>query len=246
MKHLMLALLLSQAADTEMARIDEWAKGQPENGPGRIGVGDEYFKAVRKFPKERSRFMDKANEWWAKGWPDLDAIWKMKARERLSKVYAAATPAPERKLPVTGWTAIGGAKADSLRVRTGSSALHLKIARKDGGLADIGGSESFDVIAGTEIEVTAWVLTDGTDGSEDKFGFVLYDAKGKSLATKELLASKDTPVWTKLSEKFELPKGAVRGKFGILISSKVGDIWYDDFSVKVDGKEQLPNGSFER
>jgi len=45
--------------------------------------------------------------------------------------------------------------------------------------------------------------------------------------------------------KNEIPSNIVFITVGILKRSKAGTIWVDDFSVKLDGKESVKNGSFE-
>jgi len=241
---IMLPLALQGYEESSQKLADDLAKA--DTAPAKVAVADEFVKLAKKFPKQRQEAIDGASSAYRAAWPDLDPVWKMKTRERLARLYVPLAPVPEKKLPVAGWGAISGAKADSLRVHSGSASLHLKIARKDGGLADMGGTDFFEVKPGKELELSAWVLTDGTDGLDDKFGFVLYDAAGKSLVTKELVAPKDIPAWTRLSDRFEVPAGAVKAKIGILVSSKGGDLWWDDFSVKIDGKEQLRNGGFEK
>lgn len=243
MKHMLIAILLSQASDAEMARIDEWAKGQPENGPGRIGVGDEYFKAVKKFPKERARFMDKANEWWAKGWPDLDPIWKDKTRESLRRIYAGQ-PAPAKGLRDWGVGQFVKADCASTCVRSGLYSMRLLPQKTNIGLAEAA-TTRFAVKGVKEISASLWSLSDGTDGGETAVIHV-YDGRGKEVATALFNIPSDTPVWIKCEAKVTLPDDAATATFIYLSSSKKGTVYVDDLSIKGDAKELLPNGSFDR
>jgi len=100
-------------------------------------------------------------------------------------------------------------------------------------------------VQGKELELTAWMLSDGTDSIGDKVNFTVADATGKNLLTKEIPIGADTPVWVRLTEKFTLPPGPARAKIMFLVSSTKGAVYVDDVSIKVDGKEMLPSGSFE-
>ena len=96
-----------------------------------------------------------------------------------------------------------------------------------------------------EVEVTYWVLTDGTDRLGDKIAVGVYNRAGNLLLIKEPTFPKDTPVWTKYVHKVELPEGSSLLKISILIDSSKGAILFDDFSVKIDGKDVMYAG-FEK
>jgi hypothetical protein len=235
-------LLALQTADGELARIDDWSKTQPDNGPGQIGVGDEFYRAAKKFPKDRQRFLDKANEWWAKGWPNLDEFWKDKTRANLRKIYAGPMAAPR---PLRDWAQGQFVKAElsSAAAHSGGSSMRLAPQKINPGLAEAV-TMTFKVKAAKDLAVSFWTYSDGTDGGETAVVHV-YDAKGKEIATALFSFAADTPVWVKAEAKLPLPDGADTVKFIYLTSSKVGVIHVDDVSAKVDGKETLRDGGFE-
>lgn len=238
----LLVLLVLQTADGEMARLEEWAKAQPDNGPGCVGIGDEYYQVAKKFPKDKQRFLDKANEWWAKGWPNLDQFWKDKTRANLLKIYAGPNVAGR---PLRDWAQGQFAKADvaSTCVHSGAGAMRILPQKTNIGLAEAV-TLPLKLTAAKECVVSFWSLSSGTDGGETAVLHV-YDAKGKEVATGVFSIPSDTPVWTKVQTTVTLPPGAERANFIYLTSSKTGTIYVDDLSVKLDGKETARDGGFE-
>jgi hypothetical protein len=236
-------LLLSlQAADNEMTRIEEWAKTQPDSGPGRIGVGDEYYKAVKKFPKEKARFMEKANEWWAKGWPDLDAVWKEKTRESLKKIFATSAPSKGvvadwkgEKVTASGERVHSGMFASKIQFPKGNEGNWLHMLKWEGQLPN-------NVV---EVVVTAWVLSDGTNSVNDDMKPHLTGPNGEIIYSTGTPIPMDFPLWKKLEVKVPA-KGASTLRLFFEFQSRLGTVYVDDVSVKADGKELLLNGGFEK
>lgn len=238
----LLLLLAIQTADGELARIEEWAKAQPDNGPGCIGVGDEYYQAAKKFPKDRQRFLDHANEWWSKGWPNLDTFWKDKTRVNLRKIYAGPGGAGR---PLREWTSGQFVKADvsSAVVHGGGSSMRLLPQKTNIGLAEAV-TLTLKVKGAKELVGSFWTYSDGTDGGETAVIHV-YDGKGKEIATALFAVPSDTPVWVNAKATVSLPDGAETAKLIYLSSSKAGAIYVDDVTVKADGKELVHDGGFE-
>jgi hypothetical protein len=238
-------LVALQGADAEFARIEDWSKTQPDSGPGAMGIGDEYYKAAGKFPKDRSRFMDKANEFWLKAWPALDQFWKDKTRENLKKIYASHGFAGARTLPKTEWMT-DGASITSERVHTGNFAVKLIMPKGNEGNFHQPLKTDLKIPIGTkEVEVSAWVLSDGTDKFDDAIKPTLSDIDGKVLAAPGGAIPIDVPIWKKVSLKIPAAR-AVRLLLIFEFKSRQGVVFIDDVSVKFDGKEALPNGGFER
>lgn len=245
MKTIMMAFLLSlQAADAELTRIEEWSKTQPENGAGRIGVGDEYYKATKKFPKDKAKFMEKANEWWAKGWPELDAVWKDKTRENLKKIFA--TPAPARALTVGDWKSVDKMVASGERVHSGMSAAKISFPKgNEGSWLHMLKWEGQLPAGVQEVVVTAWVLSDGTNNVNDDMKPHLVGPNGEIIYSTGTPIPMDFPLWKKLEVKVPA-KGAVRLHLFFEFQSRLGTVYVDDVSIKADGKELLTNGGFEK
>lgn len=228
---ILLALLLLTQADAEFARLEEWAKAQPDNGPGRVGVGDEYWKAAKKFPKERMRFMDKANESWASGWPMLDAVWKDKTRENLRKLYCVS--------------AFSKGNVSGERVRSGVLAARLPMPKGNEGNYHQPLKLDVAIPAGAKsIEVSAWVLADGTDSTNDDMKPCVSSGAGKLLSATGSPIPMDLPVWTRISQTIK-GDGAQKLSLVFEFQSRSGTVYVDDVSVKVDGKELLRDGGFE-
>lgn len=230
MKSLLLFLLALQTPEAELERLEAWAKTQPENGPGKVSVGDEYYKASKKFPKERLRFIDKANEAWTSGWPMLQDVWKDKVRQNLRKMFQAQGPvAPLPKLWITD-----GASASPERVRTGRFGAKI-LATKDGALHH-SLKATFTVPSGVkQVEVSAWVLTDETESSEDDLKVVAYGSGGNVVKADGASIPQDMPAWTKLS--VTLPtEGAQKITVYFEFRSTKGVAFVDDIDVKAGDK----------
>ncbi len=237
----LIVLLALQTADAEMSRIEEWAKSQPDNGPAKIGIGDEYYKAARKFPKDRVRFMDRASDSWAAGWPDLDEFWKDKTRENLKKIYTSPAGAATRAISKE-WT-VETVAVSGERVRSGAFSARITMA-KDGALHHAM-KMSVNVPAATlSAEISAWVLTDGTDSTEDDLKVITNNAEGKLLSAPGVGFSKDLPVWRQSKITVSCEKVSKLMVF-FEFQSKKGVAFVDDVSVKLDGKEMVKDGGFE-
>lgn len=244
MTTLLIALLL-QAADAELSRIEEWAKGQPDNGAARVGVGDEYWKSSKKFPKDRLRFVDRANEAWATGWPMLDAFWKDKTRDNLKRLYASAAGPAVRPLAKGEWISDGAAVSGE-RVRSGVASARIPMPKgNEGNYAQPLRCDIKLPAGAKELEVSAWVLADGTNSANDDMKPVVTGAGGKLLSAAGTAIPMDVPVWTPVSQKLKVD-GAVKVSVYFEFQSRQGIVFVDDVSVKCDGKELLANGGFER
>jgi hypothetical protein len=98
---------------------------------------------------------------------------------------------------------------------------------------------------GKTYEFSAWVLPDGTDAAEDQVAVTIFNQGGTPVDVKRLFIPQDQPWWQKVEVKFEMPRGAAILWVQIASASKAGNLFVDDMSLKVDGKETLKNPSFE-
>jgi hypothetical protein len=242
--HLLLLVAL-QTADGELSRIEEWSKSQPENGPGAVGIGDEYFKASKKFPKEKQKFIDHANEWWSKGWPNLDQFWKDKARENFKKLYASPAGGATKPLSKPEWTGDGSVVTGE-RVHSGNFAAKMAMPKgNEGNFAQPLKTEVKVPPGAKEIEISAWVLADGTNNANDDMKPLVYGAGAKLLSATGTAIEMDIPVWRKISQTVSA-EGATRVQVVFEFQSRQGVVFVDDVSIKCDGKEILTNGGFEK
>jgi hypothetical protein len=215
-----------------------------------VGLGDEWVKAAKSYPALSTKIYDHASDWYAKAFPKLDALWKTKVREQGKKLAASRPPGPAKKFP-SNWV-IGNLSIKAIPSADGSIAhtgsYSIKLPEKD--LANPKVDVAFEtdripVQPKQKVEVTVYGLADQTDDPGDSFYVHLFDATGTGVGTFAAVVPIDMPVWRKFEIKGEIPANIVFITVGILKRSKAGTIWVDDFSVKLDGKESVKNGSFE-
>ena len=205
-----------------------------------LEAGDLWAQAMSKNRPLRQPCLDRASYWYARAWSDLDALYQMKLRERLVKLYAPVAPGGG-KLP-QGWSS-PQFSAGASRVHSGGGALRVA-SKKDGKLASLG---MLDVPAtrGKVFEFSAWVSSEGTDAQADKIKVALLDAQRKPVWVKEYFIAPDMPVWVRVGDKIDAPDGAMTLNLEVLGNSTKGCLWIDDVSAKIDGKELLKGGNFE-
>lgn len=218
------------------------------NGPMMVEVGDDAVKLAAKFPKKRQEAIDLASEWYGKAWPSLDDVWKAKLRDRLARLYAPVAQGRSGGIPA-GWSGSADttskAEVSGSCVHTGVRALSITPSTS-GKLVDALGSPSVVVKGGKSLEFSAWVLSNKTNASGDKIQVQVTAADGRNVFIKEYPIQTDTPIWTKISETIVLADGATQARASFLTASSKGFILLDDVSFKLDGKELLPTGGFER
>jgi hypothetical protein len=215
-----------------------------KNGVALVQVGDLWTQAVAKNKPIRQACLDRAGHWYAKAWPDLDDAGKAKLRDRLSKLYAVQGPVgvvKEMGFGTAGKTKIGPASGSA---RSGTASLKLDVGN-DAGLRDVGGTQSIELRPG-DVEVSFWVLTDGTDTIDDKVSVVFLDGDRKAVERFETHLLKDIPIWVRYTKSLTLPEGTGSCKLNILLASHKGTIRIDDISIKQKGKELIPWGGFEK
>lgn len=221
--------------------------------PMKVGMGDEWVAGAKKFPALFRIFYDRAGYWYMKAWPDLDLVWRQKMRAQATKLAAARPPGGAKKGLPTDWSneALPGAKPSELDgtiSRTGS--YSLKMFPADEKVKDSVSRFRSTRIAippgGKTLEISAWVRSDGTENGADRMFMFYVDPTGTGIGTIGPFIPVDMPFWTRVYQKVDqIPPNVVRLDYGASMSSKQGNIWIDDMSVKIDGKEVLKNGSFE-
>lgn len=242
MKTLMvgLALLLQQGFDESMKKLADDLAAAP-NGASKVGVGDEFVKLTKKHPKKRAELIDAALDCYAKAWPDLDPLWKTKLRENVRRICAG--PQGNRVMPVGDWKPDQAVLSGEL-VHAGASSA--KITMYKDGATRLQLTAAVLLPADSKmLEVTAWVLSDGTNAAIDGLQVQVDDGTGKILAAPGAMIDPDFPVWRKLAHSIEVPKGGKRATLIFVFSSSKGIVYVDDVSAKCDGRELLKNGGFE-
>lgn len=220
-----------------------------ETSAQKVGMGDEWVKAARSFPALNRIFYDRASQWYGLAWPALDSIWKDRTRIQLRKILQNPTIADPKTLVVpSGWKAYDNAQKGaptSKASRNGKNSYQVMGAKTATGTMVSPIEQAISVTPGKEAEVTAWVLSDGTESVQDHVSLGFWGQGGRLLDAKPLNLRPDEPWWQKLSLKFTIPKDSILIRLQLVLDSKSGTVFFDDISVKVDGKELVKNGSFE-
>lgn len=216
----------------------------------KVTMGDEWVNAAKKFPTLNRIFYDRAAQWYTKGWAGLEGAQKEKARIQGQKLSASRPPGNVRKGVPAGWVPDPGisgnaAESDATIARTGSYSVKVPPGRKD-----VQGSASafrsiFIPISGNMAELSAYVRSDGTENGADSIYILFWNNNNDLLGAPKTVIPIDTPFWNRTSFGAVIPKDATRLQVQASNYSKNGNIWVDDVSVKVDGKEIIKNGSFE-
>lgn len=216
----------------------------------KIGMADEWVAAARKFPALNKIFYSRASKFYTEAWPDLSDVWKIKAREQGNKLSASRPQGGPRKALPSGWASSVGLSGrpsvlDGTISRTGS--YSVKLVPGDEKVAGAMSSFKSDMaqVSKGQMEVTAYVRSDGTDNGTDRAALVFFDSKLGVVSSSQAVIPIDTPFWTPLTIKAAVPENAIRVSVEFFNYSKKGNIWVDDVSMKFNGKEILKNGSFE-
>lgn len=221
-----------------------------KTGPEMIGIGDSWIEAGDKRTELKKSCRERAIHWYAKAWPLVEDPWKLKLRLQLRKL-AAPPPGSEKSKKSAGnpagWSGFHMAYLEAGFARSGVRSMRLIASRSEKSPDEYSGfsSISFPVTPGTKVAVSGWVFTDGTD-RDSHFDVRFFDSSGKFLGQRGPFAAADAPWWQYVSGEVDAPQEAVRVNLQISMTSFSGAFWVDDLSLKIDGKEFLQNGGFEK
>ncbi len=212
-----------------------------------VEIADAWVKAMSKAGPARQACLDRAGIHFAAAWPKLDAFGRVQTRERLGKLYAPTGGGRLSQEALAGWGGVQGAAA---RVEVAAQLVHsggcaLRFTHKDKTKGTLAHSKAMPVIVGKKLEVSAWVLTDGTDSAADGVKFVVRDNKNGFSWTAGGAAQANLPVWVRVAGETVVPDGSVSVEVQIAFDSKAGSLFVDDISIRLDGQELFPRGTFE-
>jgi hypothetical protein len=244
---------LAKGSDKTLAalaqkELDEKNTATPEL---QVGMGDEWVLAAKKFPALTTQFYDRASEWYAKAWPGLSDLWKMKVREQGAKLAIPKVKGQPRKGLPSGWEYDGGvsgkpAEVDNSISHSGAYSIKLSPGAKEVAGSGSAVRSSPIQIFGEFIEVSAFVRTNETENPKDGMTLWMFnDTDRNPIEQKTILFKTDIPFWRKLYIKSKIPANAVIAQIHAGTLSRNGNVWIDDLSIKVDGKEIAKNGSVE-
>ena len=236
---------LSQGSDKGLKEAALKDLGEPTLGIDMARLGDEWAKLVKGLPAYRSSLLDRATYWHGKAWLLAEAPEKEKLRLRLRQAFLNPAPAPARKGLPAGWFQDGEAASvlDGAVSRSGRYSVRIQAPPKGAYAAIKNGL--FPAVEGT-CEVSAWVLTDGTEGAKDQIHVRLFNASGQFITFVGPFIPTDRPLWTRIDGQFKVNADVARMEVAVVRYSQAGTLWVDDLSLKLDGKELLENRSFEK
>lgn len=214
-----------------------------------VSMGDEWVLALKHFPSTGRVFQDRACYWYGLAWPDMksEPLWGDKLREKLRKlsfVNQAASPM-KAFVPVKSWTGDAIAKVGTTQAAAHGGTTSVQVTAFKAGRAYCPIIQAVGVKQGVTYKLSCWVLCDGTDQPESLRVHV-QDSKGSFILIKGAPILADQPWWHKVEFEFEAGKDAVLASVDIAISSSVGSIYVDDFSVQAPGGANLvKNPGFE-
>lgn len=243
-------LLKSGDAMLKTLAEHEFDSAYTDTAVKQVGMGDEWVAAAKNFKPLYRTFYDRASQWYALAYPDLDGIWRDKLKERFTKLLQSPVPggAVKKGLP-TGWMTTHPASKvflDTTVAHNGARSARIELAR-DGGLPFWFQSPSLPVPAARgEVICTAYIATELTNSGDDKLMLNFYNAAGGIVQSSETKFLPDSPYWRRVEVKATVPKNAVKYAIAVFFNSTVGTVWVDDVSLKSEGKELIDNGSFER
>lgn len=221
-----------------------------DSGEKKVGLGDEWVAAGKKYPPLSNIFYDRAAQWYIAAWPDLNGVWKDKTRVQGQKMAVARPKGGKKNALPSGWLAGVGKSSrtpqlDGEVARSGSYSVRMMPADPTvKGSYSVLKTELFP-LSGKALDFSAYTLSDGTENVGDLLYITFYGNDGKPKGTHRAFYPIDLPFWNRVSVKAAIPDTATRAQVVVERHSKNGTVWVDDFSVKVDGKEVLPNPSFE-
>lgn len=216
----------------------------------KVGMGDEWVNAAKKFPALNKSFYERAAQWYGKAWPSLDGAEKVKLRVQAAKLAASRPPGANKKIP-SGWIETTGMNGtapvlDGSISRSGSHSAKITPPpeKSPANAASILRGELIPIPV-KPVEVVAFVRSDGTTNGQDRMALGFWDATGQPLAFHQVFIQPDYPFWNPITIKATPPDKTARAQLEVWQYSKAGNVWVDDVSMKVDGQEVVKNGSFE-
>lgn len=215
-----------------------------ENAYTLVEIGDAWAKALPKASIARQACFDRMNFFYAKAYEGLDDPWKAKLKEKLYKLYFPKMPGKAFEGRPAGWGGITnqdcGVEVTNKIARDGGSSLRL-YAKKPGASIFLQ-TPVVSVSKGQKVEVSVWVMSDGTEGAGDGLVWSIASSTEKSLWMHREAIKPDLPVWTLVKAEVESPEESFRVRLDIRVTSPKGSVYIDGISVKVNGKEGMARG----
>lgn len=213
----------------------------------KVGIGDEWVAAAKKFPALNKIFYDRASYWYGAAWPNLDGPWLIKVQQQLQRLHQNQNVAdPKGASAPGGWKVIDQnqkSAATSKAARNGRMSYQA-VAGKTPPAEYSPIEQQIPVAPGKTYDLSVFALTDGTDAI-DYVSFVTFGQGGAMNGIKVLYLPKNEPWWHFIKTSFIVPPDSNNLVIHLGVKSTKGNIFVDDISMKDGDKELVKNGSFE-
>ena len=207
-------------------------------------AGDAWARTLPRSSFARQVFFDRMNDLYATSFPALDDGSKLNLRAKLYKLYYPMRPGRAFDGRPPGWGGITredcGVEVTNKIAYDGGCSLRL-YAKKPGANIFLQ-VPPVAVSKGQKVEVSAWVMSDGTNGGGDTLSFIISGADGGRVWMHNDSVHPDLPVWKRIYAEVEAPEGSFKAQLDIRVTSHKGSVYIDGISIKADGVEKMASG----
>jgi len=237
---------LSRSGDKTLRTLAEHEKAPlyTDGDSKKVTMADEWVTAAKAYPALTRIFYDRSGYWLAQAWPGLknEPVWGDQIKARALKLSAARPPGSPKKNIPSGWKAeMGSPVLDGTIAHTGSYSAKFPSEAK----SEVFIKSDAIPVSKNKIDYSAFVRSDGTYDLTDQLLLNWFNKGGQFIGDTGVTIPIDVPFWNFISGTAQAPPEAAYVKLVVALRSKKGTVWADDLSLKVDGKEQIKNGSFE-
>lgn len=237
---------LAKGSDPTLKSLAERELAGPRTGTEKVELGDAWADAVKSLPLLKKNLQDRAATWHVRAWPALDGAGKDKLRERFRNAFQSAGTVS--RSPPKEWIVAAS------EAKTGVSTGAPHGGRHGFQIACVRAGEAVVVplrqsVAARPLaayELSCWVLTDETNGTDDQLFAKLHTESGLQVLHPTAVAAADQPWYRRIEVRFTAPETAVKMTVGFSVRSNQGTIFLDDVSLKQEGRELLKNGTFDQ
>lgn len=236
---------LARGSDEKLKAAAEADLTTPEETAKRLAVADTWVDVMRiqKEAPAKSATADRAIQWYRTSWPSLNKDERDLVRAKSKVLQARAMQAAPKAPPVSEWHGfLNPARSIVVDSLAHSGGVAAKLSKD---CPSASGTKRIVANPGKTYEISAWVLSDGTDNLQDYVLVRWFDSGGNYLGQEGPGVPIDMPFWTRISQSVKCPDKAVSMDVSAQIRSQKGFIMLDDVSLKQEGRELLSDGSFE-
>lgn len=243
---------VQKSSDQALKKLSAREAGEaPKAGPEIIDLGDEWIAyAGRQDVALKAASRERAVYWYAKAWPLVDGIWKIKLRERFRKITSPPAGSDKSKKSAGnpyGWSGYSSAYLEACFAHSGMRSMRLIPSQSEKNTEVYSGfhSKAFPVSPGAKVRATAWSFTDGTD-RDSHIDIRFFDSAGKFLGQRGPIIPQDSPWWHKVAGEVEAPAESFRVDIQVSMTAWQGTTWIDDLTLEIDGRPIPVSGDFEK